>query len=68
MYNINAFTAVKLIVTDLNGKVFSTVVDEIKQPGEHQITVPVSNLPAGQYIYNLSAGPINVSNKLTIIK
>ncbi len=67
-YRINAFTSVKLVLSDIQGKYSSTIVDEIKQPGEHEITVPVNNLPAGQYIYNFRAGPINESKKLVIIK
>ncbi|MCB0505512.1 MAG: DUF1501 domain-containing protein [Cyclobacteriaceae bacterium] len=67
-YRVNAFTSVRLVLTDLQGKIRSTIVDEIKQPGEHQVTFPVNNLPAGQYIYRLIAGPINVSDKLTIVK
>jgi len=67
-YTINAFTSVKLELTDLNGRVQRVLVDEIKQPGNHELTVPVHNLAPGQYIYRLHAGPINVSNKLTIVR
>jgi len=67
-YRINAHTSVRLVLSDIQGRYSSTVVDEIKQPGEHQITFPINNLPAGQYIYNFQAGPIRESNKLTIIK
>ncbi len=67
-YKINAFTSVKLVLTDLNGKVQTTIVDEIKQPGEHRVVFPVNNLAPGQYIYSLYAGPLKESHKLTIIK
>ena len=67
-YNVNAFTSVKLELTDLQGKVRKTIVDEIKKPGAYEVTISVSNLPAGQYVYKLDAGPIQASNKLTIIK
>jgi uncharacterized protein (DUF1501 family) len=67
-YKVNSFTSVKLVLTDIQGRVQSTIVDEIKQPGEHKVTISVNNLPPGQYIYRLQAGPINVSEKLTIIK
>jgi uncharacterized protein (DUF1501 family) len=67
-YKVNAYTSVKLILTDLQGRVQSTIVDEIKKPGDHQVTFSVKNLPAGQYIYQLHAGPIKISNKLIVIK
>jgi len=67
-YRVNGFTSVKLILTDLQGRVQTTIVDEIKQPGEHQVVYPVNNLAPGQYIYSLFAGPVRVSNKLTIVK
>ncbi len=67
-YHINAHTSVRLVLSDIQGRYSSTIVDEIKQPGEHQVTFPINNLPAGQYIYNFQAGPIKESNKLTIIK
>ena len=67
-YNVNAYTSVRLTLTDLQGRVQSTLVDEIKQPGNHEISYSVRNLPAGQYIYQLHAGPVKLSNKLTVIK
>ncbi len=67
-YRVNAFTSVKLVLSDLFGRHSSTIVDEIKQSGEHQVVFPVHNLPAGQYIYSFQAGPIKESKKLTIIK
>lgn len=67
-YKINSFTSVKLVLTDMFGRYSNIIVDEIKRPGEYQVTLPVNNLPAGQYIYNFQAGPIKESKKLTIIK
>jgi len=67
-YNVNAFTSVKLELTDLQGRVQKIIIDEIKQPGNYEVTISVAGLPAGQYIYKLKAGPIQASNKLTIIK
>lgn len=67
-YRVNGFTSVKLILTDIQGRNQSTIVDEIKQPGEHQVVYPIKNLAPGQYIYSLHAGPIKVSNKLIIVE
>jgi len=66
-FRINARTRVKLIITDLAGKVQTTVLNEIKQAGDHQFSVSVAHLPAGQYIYTINAGLLKASNKLTII-
>lgn len=67
-YHINSITEVKLVLTDLHGQVVATIVDGIKQPGEHQVEFPVNNLPQGMYIYTMYAGPIIVSDKLTIVR
>lgn len=67
-YRINATTKVKLVLTDIQGRMVSTVVNEIQQPGEHKVDFSVNNLPQGQYIYILYAGPVKVSNKLVIIR
>jgi hypothetical protein len=32
------------------------------------VVYPVNNLAPGQYIYSLHAGPLKVSNKLTIVE
>lgn len=68
MYKVNSFTSVKLVLSDIQGRFSAIVVDEIKKPGDHQVTFPVHNLPSGQYIYSLTVGPIHVSDKLIIIK
>ena len=67
-YAIDAYTNVRLELTDINGRIHRVIVDEIKQPGEHEITIPINNLAPGQYIYSLNAGPVKISNKLTVVK
>jgi len=65
-YTIDTFMSVKLILTDFEGRVHSTIIDEIKQPGNYQVTFPINNLPAGQYFYTLHKGSVHVSNTVII--
>jgi len=65
-YTIDAFMSVKLILSDFQGRIRSTIIDEIKQPGNYQVTFPINNLPAGQYTYTLYKGSDNSSNTLII--
>ena len=67
-FRINSRTRVKLKITDISGRVQTTVLNEIRKAGDHRLSISVSHLPAGQYIYSINAGLLKASNKLTIIK
>ncbi len=59
---------VQLKVYDLLGRVVATLVDEQQQPGKYKVLFDASGLPSGTYIYRLTAGGLNQSKKLILLK
>lgn len=47
-----------LKVYDVLGRVVSTLVNEVKQPGEYSVTWDASNIPSGVYFYRLVVSSI----------
>jgi hypothetical protein len=44
---------VTLSVYDILGKKVADLLNGMRQPGEHQLTFPASDLPSGVYFYRL---------------
>jgi hypothetical protein len=59
---------VKLEVTDMLGIVIKRLVDKTQQAGNYEIMLDCSALPAGNYLYKLSAGNTRQVKKLVIIR
>jgi hypothetical protein len=59
---------VTLKVYDLKGSVVATLVDGVREAGQHQVTFDGSNLASGVYFYNLQAGNTNLTGKLMLLK
>ncbi len=57
-----------LKIYDVLGNEIETLVNEIKQEGNHQVTFDASNLPSGIYIYKLQSGEYSISKKMLLIK
>ncbi len=53
---------------DITGREIKVLTDEYQQPGDHKVTVDVSELPAGSYLYQLRAGNEIETKKMMIIK
>jgi hypothetical protein len=67
-YSIDKPAAVKLEVTDMLGIVIKRLVDKTQQAGNYEIMLDCSALPAGNYLYKLSAGNTRQVKKLVIIR
>lgn len=67
-YFVNAYTPVRITITDINGRTRKHVVNGVKMSGHHRAQVDVSDLPAGTYLYNFEAGPVKHSNKLVVVR
>lgn len=59
---------VKLEVYDIQGKVVSTLVDEKRATGNHNIRFNASNLSSGTYLYRLFVGSQVQTKTMTLIK
>ncbi len=67
-YYVNAYTQVRLNITDINGRVLKKVINTSNMYGMHQVQEDISDLPSGTYIYNFEAGPVKSSGKLIIVQ
>ncbi|GIV62411.1 MAG: hypothetical protein KatS3mg044_1277 [Rhodothermaceae bacterium] len=57
---------VRLRVHDLLGRTVATVVDGTRPAGRHEATLDVAGLPAGVYVYTLTAGAAHATGKLVV--
>ncbi len=57
-----------LKVYDLLGREVATLVNEVQQPGEHNVRFDASNLSSGVYIYRLVAGGFSHARKMIVAK
>ncbi len=59
---------VQLNVYDVLGRKVASLVNELQQPGNYQVTFNANNLTSGIYIYQLRAGEFVQSRKLVLLK
>lgn len=59
---------VKVSVYDITGKTVYTSPDETYRKGQHEITIPVSDLPSGNYIYRLESNTKSLLHSGKFIK
>jgi uncharacterized protein (DUF1501 family) len=67
-FKINSANHVSIDVFDVKGKKVKVLVDGTYAPGEHKVDADVTDLPVGNYIYQMKSGFFKASNKLTIVK
>lgn len=67
-YQLPKQTHVSLKVFDILGKEVTTLVDDIQNPGEHQIEFEGKNLAAGIYYYRLEAGDFLHTRPMLLVK
>jgi hypothetical protein len=57
-----------LKVYDLRGAEVATLVNGVREAGQHQVVFDGSNLASGVYLYRLSAGNFTICGKLMLLK
>ncbi len=67
-FEIATATKVKLEIFDLRGRKITTLVDEIKQSGSHQVEWDAGTLPSGVYLCRLQAGTQVSVRKMVLMK
>jgi hypothetical protein len=67
-YDLSSASFVALKVYDTTGRLVTTLVDEWKLEGWHQVEFDGTNLAAGLYCYRLASGQYTVSGKLVLLK
>lgn len=67
-YNIPAKSPVTIRVFDSLGRLVSTLVDELKTPGNYRVTFDGSNLSSGIYFYQMTTNKTSETRKLILLK
>lgn len=59
---------VELGVYTVTGRLITTLVNEVRPAGTHQVTFDASDLSSGIYIYRIRAGDFMQTSKMTLVK
>jgi len=67
-FSVGAMHASSLNVFDINGRLVSTLVNEILEPGYHTVQWDATRFSSGVYIIRLEAGSFSQSQKIILLK
>jgi flagellar hook assembly protein FlgD len=67
-YNVKNSESISLQVIDISGRVVETLLDDIIEPGNHEITWNARNRPSGIYFVKLTSGKRSQTQKLILLK
>ena len=67
-YNVAESARVKIVLYDMLGREVETLVDLGKAPGTYQILLDTSTLKSGIYYYRFTAGSVEQTRKMTVVK
>ena len=67
-YQVASIGKISLKVYDILGREIATLLNEVKHPGNYEVTFNASELPSGVYFYRLNAGEFSESRKMLLIK
>ena len=67
-YNVKNSESISLQVIDVSGRVVETLLDDIIEPGNHEITWNGRNQPSGIYFVKLMSGERSQTQKLILLK
>ncbi len=67
-FNLGAKGNVTLKVYDALGREVSSPVNEVKEPGVHNVRFDASRISAGVYYYKLTAGEFTATKKMVVVK
>lgn len=67
-YSIPKQSLVRLVVYDILGREITTLVNEMKQPGNYNVSFDASGYASGVYFYRIQAGDFTDVKKMVLIK
>jgi hypothetical protein len=67
-YQVSELTEVNLAVYDVAGREVATLVNGYRTAGIHEVTFDASGLPSGVYFASLTAGEVQQTHKLLLVK
>jgi uncharacterized delta-60 repeat protein len=59
---------ITLVISDLRGRLVTTLINGWRDAGVHEVTFDGSNLASGVYIYRIKAGDFVASGKMVLMK
>lgn len=67
-YQVPSISQVSIKIYDLIGKEVAVLVDEVKQPGQYQVSFDAVNFASGIYFYKMNAGEFTSVKKMSFLK
>jgi hypothetical protein len=68
-YQLSVISHVSLRIYDVSGRLVESPLNNVwRDAGVHEITFDASNLTSGLYIYRLTAGDLNATGKMVLLK
>ncbi|MEI6899130.1 MAG: SUMF1/EgtB/PvdO family nonheme iron enzyme, partial [Bacteroidota bacterium] len=67
-YHLPESGSVLLFITDIYGRRVSTLLNEMKQPGDYSCRFEISGLADGLYFYTLTAGGYSQTKRLVVLR
>jgi hypothetical protein len=67
-YDVPETGKIQIRVYDVLGKLLATLVNEMKEPGSHEVSFDGSNLASGVYFYRIEADNFIESKKMILLK
>ena len=67
-YNVGSSMPVRIVVSDISGRVVAVLKDGVTQAGYHQLRFDVGDFSSGLYFIQLEAGGVARSAKFVCIK
>lgn len=67
-FNLSGRSNVSLRVFDMLGREVATLVNGVREAGNHEVNFNASNLTSGLYIYKLEAGSQTATRKMMLVK
>jgi hypothetical protein len=67
-FSLPKASVVKLVVYDMTGREITSLVNEFRQAGNHNVTFDASSLSSGVYFYKIIAGDFTETKKMVLMK
>lgn len=67
-YSLAERSNVSIKIFDMLGREVASLVNEVKNAGNHEVSFNASNLSSGMYVYTITAGNFTTSKKMMLLK
>jgi len=67
-YGIKGKNNVKITILNAIGEEVAVILNEVKEPGFHQVEFNAASLPSGVYLYRLNAGSFVETKKMILLR